>query len=145
MSPRFPKKPIPPGSLTVVGVPGPGGSHSVSGQGSGGLLKVKTYPTNRAVRDIIGDLTSRGEDVILFMVQAMKGQIPDVRGSSRLAAAEWLGHYLFGKPVETSVQLQMDANAANQPFVELPDGRLEEIARGLLSPGKETDGSHQDE
>jgi hypothetical protein len=54
-----------------------------------------------------------------------------VQGRARIAAAEWLGQYLFGKPVETTVQLNMQSQNTSLP--NMSDDDLERLARGLIA------------
>jgi hypothetical protein len=98
-------------------------------------LKVKTKGslslTNRTARELVASYTNGGEEVVRFMLNAMQGQVQGVGGRARIAAAEWLGLYVFGKPVETTVQLSMNQQGSSLP--NLDDATLEEFARGLVS------------
>lgn len=63
----------------------------------------------------------------------MKGNIAGATVAAQVDAAKWLGTYIFGKPVETSVQLSMTQHSDHLP--NLTDDELEELLRGgRLSP-----------
>jgi hypothetical protein len=87
--------------------------------------------TGRSAKDLIAAHTDNGADIIRFMVNALEGQVQGVQGRARIAAAEWLGQYLFGKPVETTVQLNMQSQNTSLP--NMSDDDLERLARGLIA------------
>ena len=86
--------------------------------------------STKTARELIADYTKDGDDIVRFMLNAMNGEIKGLNGRARIAAADWLGVYYFGKPVETTVQLSMNANTAALP--NLPDDVLEDFARQWL-------------
>ena len=44
--------------------------------------------------------TRDGEELVRFMLEVLRGNLPDARLRDRMAAAEWLADRGFGRPVQ---------------------------------------------
>ena len=82
---------------------------------------------------LIAEETDNGRDIIRTMVSILMDKVEGNTVAARVSAAQWLGNYLFGKPVETTVQLSMSRETTSLP--NLTDEQLEEVLRGGLAQG----------
>lgn len=96
----------------------------------------KSLVDGKTARELIYNNTNRGHELLRFFLNCVDGQVPGVSGQARVRAAEFLATHLWGKPVETTVQLQLQKRD-NTPLNEFEDSQLEEFARGLLQVREE--------
>jgi hypothetical protein len=99
--------------------------------------------TKKDIREMVGRATDGGEDIVRFMVNVMQGRIPRVSPGAQVQAAEWLGAYFFGRPVETTVQVSM-TKAADGTMTDISDEQLEALIRGETRPAARLDADRPD-
>jgi len=80
------------------------------------------------VADMIAGETDCGHTIIRFMVGVLEGKEEGCTPAAKVAAATFLAHYLWGKPMERSVQMSMTTSVEVLPG--LSDEELENILRG---------------
>lgn len=85
-------------------------------------------------------LTREGEDILEFLVDVLKNEIKSTT-KDRLQAAQILLDRGYGKAVETSVQVQLDAKngESTNAIDDLADAELESMARQLKNTNSSND------
>lgn len=85
----------------------------------------------------IRTLTNEGEDILKFLVGVLSNEIKSTT-KDRLQAAQILLDRGYGKAVETSVQVQLDAKSGESTAAieDLADAQLESMARQLQGTSK---------
>ena len=94
---------------------------------------VKSDKERADAAEIIANETDYGRDIIRFMVGVMNNQMDEMTPAARVAAATWLGSYLWGKAVDRTVQLNMTSSVEVLP--NMTDDQLEELLRGGIPQG----------
>jgi hypothetical protein len=75
-------------------------------------------------------MTNDGQDLLEFFQRVATGQDDDFGPRERIQAAQWLADHTFGRAVQTTVQVEAQAQQT-EGAIEIADDQLEALARGL--------------
>lgn len=93
----------------------------------------------RTMAEHIRKQTHGGREIVQFMLDVMRGQnVKHLKTKDRLDAAKFLADRGWGRAVEQSVQLKLEAGHTSEVLDELPTSELVDIIRSLQAPSETT-------
>lgn len=92
----------------------------------------------RSMAEHIRKKTHNGREIVEFMLNVMRGEnIKQLNVRDRIEAAKFLADRGWGRAVEQSVQLRLEASQSPEVLDELPTSDLLEVIRALKSPSQQ--------
>lgn len=85
----------------------------------------------KGVSSKIRELTRDGADILEYLARLVRGEERGARHADRVRGAELLADRLWGRAVETSVQVQLSSEAAGAALPDVSSETLEALARVL--------------
>lgn len=89
----------------------------------------------RSMAEHIRRKTHNGREIVEFMLNVLRGEnVKHIKTKDRLEAAKFLADRGWGRAVEQSVQLRLEAGGTTEALDELPTEDLVNVIRAMQSP-----------
>lgn len=93
----------------------------------------------RSMADHIRRQTHNGREIVEFMLNVMRGEnVKYIKTKDRLEAAKFLADRGWGRAVEQSVQLRLEAGQTPEALDALPTSDLLNVIRAIQNPSELT-------